>query len=131
MASPAVGRIRRRATFRALRRPEGRATRGPIRISFVSPSADPTMNSQFTALQRPAVAFAVGRRCGTAVARNRLRRRLRAAVAEAAGARPLHPGSYLVIPQPEAMGMTQRDLVGTLGSALAAAAERAGAGGAR
>jgi ribonuclease P protein component len=42
----------------------------------------------------PRVAFAVGRRVGPAVARNRVRRQLRAVVAELAP--ELRPGAYLV-----------------------------------
>lgn len=49
---------------------------------------------------RVAVAYVIGRRVGTAVTRNRLRRRLRAIVAD--GASPLAPGAYVVRAAPEA-----------------------------
>lgn len=91
MTSPAVGRIRERSTFRALASPAGRATCGPIKVSFApAPSPD---DQPF-----PQVAYAIGRRHGVAVRRNLLRRRLRSAVREVAGDVP--PGNYLVRPGP-------------------------------
>ena len=53
----------------------------------------------------PRVGFAVGRRTGSAVVRNRLRRRLRAVMYELShpGRQPLLPsGDYLVRPRPGA-----------------------------
>jgi ribonuclease P protein component len=47
------------------------------------------------------VAFAIARRLGTAVARNRLRRRLRALLARRAAELP--PGLYLIGARPAAM----------------------------
>jgi ribonuclease P protein component len=79
----ATWRVRDRATFAALR--EGRRGHaGPLRVTWVpGPDADP-----------PRVAFAIGRRVGPAVARNRIRRQLRAVVNELAAG--LAPGAYLV-----------------------------------
>jgi ribonuclease P protein component len=54
------------------------------------------------------VAYAVGKRVGGAVIRNRLRRRLRAVVAEASGS--LVPGAYLVAAGPEAADLPYEDL---------------------
>ena len=54
----------------------------------------------------PRVAFAIGRKLGPAVARNRLRRRLRAIFATAAGEGRVPPGAYLAIARPEAMSAT-------------------------
>jgi ribonuclease P protein component len=83
---PAVGliwRVDRQATFQALR--HGRRRRhGPITISWVP--GDPT--------EPPRVAYTIGRRVGSAVVRNRLRRRLRMLMREAAPW--LRPGAYLV-----------------------------------
>ena len=63
-------RVRDRATFRALAsRPRHR--RGPITLTVADVGDDGP----------PRVAFAINKRTGSAVARNRLRRRLRAAVA--------------------------------------------------
>ncbi len=70
---PVVWRIRDRATFEALRRHGQRSRRGPITVTYVVSGDDSV----------PRVAYAVGKRVGGAVVRNRLRRRLRAVVAEA------------------------------------------------
>jgi ribonuclease P protein component len=80
----ATWRVRDRATFAALRAGR-RGHAGPVRVTWVpEPEAgDP-----------PRVAFAVGRRVGPAVARNRVRRQLRAVTADLA--RVLAPGAYLV-----------------------------------
>lgn len=64
-----IWRIGDKATFAAFRRAP-RARVGPITVSVVAPAV-PTTNP-------PAVAFAVGRRVGGAVVRNKVRRRLRA-----------------------------------------------------
>ena len=65
----------------------------------------------------PAVAYAVGRRAGTAVARNRLRRRLRAAVHDQAEL--LAPDTaYLVGAEPEAAAMSFAVLSDALARAL-------------
>jgi len=70
--SPAIGliwRIGDQATFAALRRaPKGRS--GPVTVAYLAPSVVQD--------QPPAVAFAIGRKVGPAVVRNKLRRRLRA-----------------------------------------------------
>ncbi len=73
--------VRDRATFAALARAP-RVRRGPITLSFV-PADEPDAS----------VAYALGRRVASAVVRNRIRRRLRAAVA--ANATTLRGGSYL------------------------------------
>ena len=65
-----IWRIRDHATFRSLRRAPARR-RGPVTVRVVS-TADATAP--------PRVAYAVGRSVGGAVERNRVRRRLRAAV---------------------------------------------------
>lgn len=68
------------------------------------------------------VAYAIGRKVGPAVVRNRLRRRLRAAVREldvATGGLPA--GSYLVSLRPEATRLDYAGLRRALADALAAA----------
>lgn len=74
-------RIRDRATFGDLRERGRRVRRGPVTVTWV-PAAHGGP---------PRVAYAVSRKAGGAVARNRIRRRLRAAVAEVV----VHPGAYL------------------------------------
>jgi len=66
----------------------------------------------------PRVGYAVSRRVGGAVARNRLRRRLRAAVrAEAAGLQ--QSSAYLIGAAPAALDMPYSDLRATLRAILA------------
>lgn len=90
-------RISDRATFEALRRRGRRARQGPVTVTFVALEEG----------SHPTVAYAVGRRVGPAVVRNRVRRRLRAAVGTVAG---LKPGAYLVGADPEAVGLPYEDL---------------------
>ena len=107
--SPRIGRIHQRSIFVALRRPAGRASVGPVRVSWV-PVGQPTA----------LVGYAIGRRCGTAVRRNRLRRRLREAVRRT----ELVPGAYLVSVDPSAIDLGFPGLVATVGSAMTKAATR-------
>lgn len=61
----------------------------------------------------PRVAYSVGRPVGPAVTRNRVKRRLRAVLADIAGpegALPPGPGAYLVSVRPQAAGCTYADL---------------------
>jgi ribonuclease P protein component len=83
-----IGSVTDRATFAGLRAAP-RARVGPIGVSFVARPGE-----------RSRVAFSVGKRAGGAVRRNRIRRRLRAAVAELGPT--LAPGAYLVSAGPEA-----------------------------
>jgi ribonuclease P protein component len=112
--APVVGRIRKKATFRALARPDGRARRGPVSVDFCWMSEAP---------QLPVVAYAIGRRHGGAVVRNRLRRRLRAAVRAAAG--DFVPGSYLLRTAPSASALGFDELRRSVGAAARAAVDRA------
>ena len=81
---PGVTAVRSRETFADLRRSSSRGRSGPLSVSFVArPEWD-----------RSQVAYAVSRKVGNAVQRNRLRRRLRAIVAERAADLPV--GAYLV-----------------------------------
>jgi ribonuclease P protein component len=104
--------IRDRSTFRALARGR-RRRRGDVMVSCVAvaPGGDP-----------PRVAYAVGSRVGGAVARNRVRRRLRAATRSHAAA--LEPGhAYLVGATPAAAGASYADLSTALHDALCALRE--------
>ena len=65
-----IGRVGDRATFDALRRDGRRARRGPMTVIYLPGGNDVR------------VAYAIGRKVGPAVVRNRVRRRLREAVRE-------------------------------------------------
>ena len=81
---PGVTAVRARETFADLRRSSLRGRSGPLSVSFVArPEWD-----------RSQVAYAVSRKVGNAVQRNRLRRRLRAIVADRAAELPM--GAYVV-----------------------------------
>jgi ribonuclease P protein component len=109
---PAVWRIRDRRTFADLRRSGLRVRSGPIAVIWLpGPQGTP-----------PRVAYAVGRPVGTAVERNRLRRRLRAVVAGLADG--LAPGAYLLAAGPEAAALDPEEMTTTVSTALAALAHR-------
>ena len=119
-----VGRIRRRSSFRALARPDGRGASRGLTVSYRGRS------EESDALGAPVVAYALGKRLGGAVARNRLRRRLRAAVRTAAPDLPR--GAYLVRAEPSAARLAFSDLeAGVRDAALSAARAPAGHGSAR
>lgn len=121
MGARPVWRVRDRASFVALRRAGRRGRRGPVSVVFVPPADGVVVTP-------PRVAFAVGRGVGSAVARNRLRRRLRAVVDDVArsGGAVVAPGAYLVSARPEALTATpaelRRAVLGALDAATAAAA---------
>jgi ribonuclease P protein component len=87
-----IGRIHERRTFERLQRHGRRATTETLWCRYI---ADPTISP-------PAVAFSVGRALGNAVARNRLRRRLRAIVAARARSGLLPHGHLLLGGRPGA-----------------------------
>jgi ribonuclease P protein component len=91
-------RVRDRASFAALRRAGARRRVGPLTVTRLDPidGGSPV----------PAVAYAIGRSVGGAVERNRLRRRLRAAVADV----ELAPGTYLIGAGPAATSLSSQDL---------------------
>ncbi|MDE3065050.1 MAG: ribonuclease P protein component [Acidobacteriota bacterium] len=79
------GRVRTRRRFALFATPSARGQSGPLRILFVAGDGlDPRVD----------VAFAISRRHGGAVVRNRIRRRLRALI-DGLDPRP-RPGSYLI-----------------------------------
>lgn len=69
---------------------------------------------------RVRIAYALSRRVGNAVVRNRIRRRLRSVFAEldAAGDRTILPGTYLVSASAEAAVMPYEDLMATVKTLL-------------
>lgn len=102
-----TGRIRTRGEFAALRERGLRSRQASIRVAHVP---DTVATGPGTAR----LAFAVGRPVGTAVVRNRLRRRLRAAFAELGPP----PGLYLISVLPPATQRSYSDLRGELGAAI-------------
>jgi ribonuclease P protein component len=103
-----IWRIRDRASFRALARAR-RRRRGVLTVTSV-PTGFPN--------DPPRVAFAVDRRVGSAVARNRVRRQLRSAIR--ASADVLRPGrAYLVGTSPAIRETPYREIASTLRATLA------------
>ena len=100
-----TGRVRSRRSFAVLRERGVRARHGDLRLTFAAAAGG----------ERPDVAYAIGRPVGTAVARNRLRRRLRAVVDTV----ELAPGTYLISASPAAAGATSTTLRADLVAALA------------
>lgn len=86
---PRLWRVTDRAGFAALARDGRRARHAGITVTRVAPAPG-------AAGEPPRVALAVTRATGGAVARNRVRRRLRAAMAELARRDALPGGTYLV-----------------------------------
>lgn len=105
-------RITDRRTFSALRREGRRGRAGTLGLRWLAPppGAAPTP---------PRVGFAIARTAGSAVDRNRIRRRLRAAFRELGSAGALPAGSYLVTAGPEVRTLPWRDLLATLREVVA------------
>ena len=99
-------RVRSRAQFAALRSAGRRSRRRAIQVTHV---ADRPAGAA------PAVAYAIGRSVGTAVVRNRVRRRLRAIV----DGLDLPSGTYLIAATPAAAGLRADELAAQLTACLA------------
>lgn len=89
VSRPQVWRITDRRTFASLRLQGRRARRGPLTVTWLAPSPG-------EAPTPPRVGFAVGKAAGGAVVRNRVRRRLRAAMRRLAAESRLPAGAYLL-----------------------------------
>ena len=117
MPSTRIDRIRSRETFSALRRSGRRGRSGWVTVTYLEQSY----------WSRPQLAFAISRKVGNAVIRNRLRRQLRGLFVEA---RELAPaGAYLVSTGPGTAGLPFSELRKAMIQALQAATgdTRAGA----
>jgi ribonuclease P protein component len=102
---PTVARLRGRRAFADLAT-HGRTVRsGLLRVRYLAAPGSPS------------VGYAIGRKYGSAVERNRLRRRLRAAVATATT--PLTSGFYLISADPAAAKASFDDLVVAIDNAAA------------
>lgn len=112
--APRSGRIWRlqgRRAFEDLQRRGRRMRSGPVTVTYL---AEPTSGP-------PRVAFAVGRPIGSAVVRNRVRRRLRAIARElAATPGGLPPGAYLIRVGPAAATMDYPGLRASVDQAVRA-----------
>jgi len=108
-----VGRITSRTAFAALQRSRARGACGPVKALFLA--AEESAPGVF-----PQVGFAIGRRCGSAVARNTLRRRAREVVRSEAHRLPR--GSYLLRLEPGAAELAASKFRADVAGAL----ERAG-----
>lgn len=102
--------ISSRRTFEALRASGRRGGSGPVRLRYLADDAGEGACR---------VAYAIPRRTGGAVVRNRLRRRLRAAVDYLAG--EMSPGAYLISPDLTAIDMDFTALIHSLRACLTAA----------
>jgi ribonuclease P protein component len=104
-----IWRLRGPARIAEVSRTGRSESAGVIRLRYLPPVAD----------QPPSVAYAVPKAVGPAVARNRVRRRLRPLVAQAAAEGALRPGRYLVTARPPAAQRTSAELRRDLRAALA------------
>jgi ribonuclease P protein component len=110
-----IWRVRDRSTFDALRRSGRRRRAGPVTIVHLA-----ALSGSDRPARPPQVAFAIGRKVGSAVVRNRVRRRLRAVMADLAGSpdSPVAPGTYLVSVGPEVVSLSYVELKAIVNTAL-------------
>ena len=116
MPPRSIGRVRTRAAFTQLQRSRARASCGPVKASFVP--AAPAEDGIY-----PQVGYAIGKRCGNAVVRNRLRRRMRESARAVAATLPR--GAYLLRLEPGAARSEAAELAAQVQRAL----QRAGRSG--
>ncbi len=88
-ARPQLWRITDRRTFQDLRQHGRRARRGPLTVTWLAPREGEVDSP-------PRAGFVVGKATGGAVVRNRVRRRLRAALRELRVTDRLRAGTYLL-----------------------------------
>jgi ribonuclease P protein component len=115
-----IGRVSERRAFERLVRD---GVRGQSRTLWCRYLADPQVVP-------PRLAFSIGRTLGTAVERNRLRRRLRMAIGSRAGSPALDNGWLLVGARAPALEQTFAELDVEVGDMLTAVMDRRSAVGA-
>jgi ribonuclease P protein component len=113
-ARPPLWRITDRRTFVMLREHGRRARHGVISVTYLGPAAD-------AAAEPPRAAYAISKAAGGAVVRNRIKRRLRAALRELQATGELPRGTYLVTARTEAARTPWSGLVSDLRDAIAEA----------
>jgi ribonuclease P protein component len=104
-------RVTDRTTFAALRRQGRRARVGALSVTWLPPERSAPAGP-------PRAAFTVGRSAGGAVVRNRIRRRLRAALRELQRTDGLPAGTYLLGASADVAHLAWADLLRDLGSAV-------------
>ena len=108
----AIGPIRSRHTHEALRRSSSRGRSGPLTVLFLEQKSWSDVE----------VSYAISRRVGTAVVRNRLRRRLKAIMTELAPS--LVAGAYVVRTGPGSSTLDYEELRVAMSRALERATRR-------
>lgn len=104
-----VRRVSDRATFVALRTASRRARRGPVTVAYTTIGQGP----------QPRVAYAIPKSVGSATLRNRIRRRLRAALSGIADDLPA--GAYLLSGRRDVAEISFPELQDAVGGAISAA----------
>lgn len=113
-ARPRLWRITDRDSFQDLRRHGRRARRGPVGVTWMAPRPG-------QAPTHPRAGFVVGKSAGGSVARNRVRRRLRAALRQLLAEERLPAGTYLLGAGPEVATMPWSELVELVQDAISEA----------
>lgn len=115
---PRLWRVTDRATFAELRRDGRRGRSGAVAVTWLP------AEGAAGAASNPRAAFAVGRSVGGAVVRNRVKRRLRAALRELLAQDRLPRGTYLLSGRPQVAEMAWSDLLAAVDDAVQTAAGR-------
>ena len=110
-ARPQLWRITDRRSFEEVRQHGRRARRGPLTVTWLAPPPATTTP--------PRAGFTVGKATGGAVLRNRVRRRLRAALRELLADARLPAGTYLLSGTAEVARMRWSALVQLLDDTVA------------
>jgi ribonuclease P protein component len=107
---PGLWRITDRSSFVRLREHGRRARHGLVSVTYLGPSDGET--------NPPRAGFAISKAAGGAVTRNRIKRRLRAALRELQRDGALPNGTYLITGRTEVARQPWSDLVSDLGAAI-------------